>query len=96
MLIEKQFLDELKFRLLERQKILRELIDVETADYGQSGLVPVAVDQQAQIELSQIKKALLRMQQATFGACVVCQKPIDYYHLKAYPHIPFCSACSSP
>jgi|SRR5690554_4188725 len=96
MAIEKQFLDDLKLRLLERQKILCELISGERDDFSQSGLVPIAVDQQAQIELSQIKKALLRIDQECYGCCVVCQKSIDQYRIKAYPHTPFCSACSSP
>lgn len=96
MVIEEHFLDEFKCRLLKRQKTLQQLIAFETGELSNNGLVPVAVDQQAQIELSQIKKALLRIDQASYGCCVVCEKPIEYHRLIAYPHTPFCSACSSP
>lgn len=95
-IIKRQLLNELKFRLLHRQTVLLKLLGVDVVADDVKEIAPYVVDQQAQIELSQIKKALLRMQQDTYGQCVVCQKIINPSRLKAYPHSSFCCACSSP
>ena len=54
-----------------------------------------ALDQEAQIELSQINKALLRIEQGEYGNCVVCGQSINPKRLQALPHTPFCISCAS-
>ncbi|TDR23650.1 TraR/DksA family transcriptional regulator [Marinicella litoralis] len=53
------------------------------------------LDQEAQIELSQVNKALLRIKQGGYGDCVVCGQKIKTKRLHALPHTPFCIDCAS-
>ncbi|MFC3195210.1 TraR/DksA family transcriptional regulator [Marinicella sediminis] len=106
-----QLLDELKQHLLDEKQRLSDLLtktqrhlrrtEPLSADFAEQAIetendqVVEALDQEAQIELSQINKALLRMEEGQYGDCVVCGNPIGSQRLEAIPHTPFCYACAS-
>ncbi len=110
-LIERNVLDDLKAQLLSEQKRLQDLLskthlhlhrsEPVPADFAEQAIetendqVVEALDQEAQIELSQINKALLRIEKDTYGACVVCGDRINLKRLQAIPHTPFCFTCAS-
>lgn len=110
-LFERNTLDGLKAQLLSEQKRLQELLSktklhlhrtepvaadfAEQATETENDQVVEALDQEAQIELSQINKALIRIEQGTYGACVVCGERINPQRLEAIPHTPFCFPCAS-
>jgi RNA polymerase-binding protein DksA len=43
--------------------------------------------------LHQIEKALKRLDEKTFGACVECEKPIPLNRLNAIPYVETCLKC---
>lgn len=110
-LIERNALDDLKAQLLSEQQRLQDLLSktrlhlhrsepvpadfAEQATETENDQVVEALDQEAQIELSQINKALLRIEQGTYGACVVCGDRINPKRLEAIPYTPFCFTCAS-
>lgn len=94
MVIEGQRIEEFKQQLLARQQKLMDLIRPTAVKVH--GKTIRSTDQQAQIEWSQIKKALARIEAGTYGQCVVCGEDIDKPRLTAYPHTPFCRRCVSP
>ncbi len=93
-MVEEQDINEIKQQLMARQQKLAALIR-PTALSAQSKHKK-SVDQQAQLEWSQINKALARIEAGTYGQCVVCGETIDSLRLNAYPHSPFCRSCVSP
>ena len=110
-LIDKAFLTEMQEKLLAEQQRLMRLLDnthshihrqepvsadfAEQATEVENDEVVTALDQSAQIELSQVNKALQRLEDDSFGTCVVCGKAIQTERLKAIPHTPFCIDCAS-
>jgi DnaK suppressor protein len=110
-LMEIHVVDELKATLLAEQARLKQLLsntqrhlhrsDPVSADFAEQATetendeVVAALDQGAQIELSQINKALQRIEAGEYGNCVVCGSTIDLERLKAIPHTPFCIHCAS-
>lgn len=110
-LFKNEELDYLKSQLLDEHKRLTDLLSktrlhlnrsepisadfAEQATETENDQVVEALDQEAQIELSQVNKALLRMEQGSYGDCVVCGKNINPKRLEALPHTPFCIACAS-
>jgi len=110
-LMDPKLLAQLKNHLLQEQQRLSALLSKTklhlhrsepiSADFAEQAIetendqVVETLDQEAQIELSQINKALIRIEQGTFGECVVCGKSINTERLKALPHTPFCFDCAS-
>ncbi|MCW8870217.1 MAG: TraR/DksA C4-type zinc finger protein [Proteobacteria bacterium] len=94
MVLEVQQIEAFKQQLQARQQQLADLI--QPASVKVEGKMIKSVDQQAQLEYSQIKKALARIEAGTYGQCVVCGEMIDDLRLKAYPHTAFCRSCVSP
>jgi len=94
MVVEEQVLSEIKCQLLARQQELANLIRPMTVRVH--GKTIKSIDQQAQLEWSQITKALARIDAGTYGQCVVCGASIDVLRLKAYPHSGFCQRCVNP
>jgi RNA polymerase-binding transcription factor DksA len=109
--IQTEFLADMKCQLLGEQKRLQNLLNNTqahlhrqeplSADFAEQAVevendeVVAALDQGAQIELSQVNKALLRIEDGSFGTCVVCDKAIKTARLNAIPHTPFCIECAS-
>ena len=83
-----------KQQLVARQQKLADLIRPKADRVDDKG--HKSADQQAQIEWSQINKALKRIEDGTFGQCVVCGEAITHARLSAYPHTPFCGSCVNP
>ena len=94
MVLKVQKINAFKQQLQARQKQLAELIHPASAKVEDK--MTKTIDQQAQLEYSQIKKALARIEAGTYGRCVVCGEIIDGMRLEAYPHTPFCRSCVSP
>lgn len=94
MVVVEQEINELKRRLLARQKKLANLIRPMSVSVDNKSIK--SIDQQAQLEWSQINKALARIDNGTYGTCVVCGVDIDHQRLKAYPHSAFCRTCVNP
>ena len=42
--------------------------------------------------LEQVEEALFRLEQGTYGKCVICGKPIEPARLQAIPWTPYCLA----
>ena len=110
-LLEKKILTEMQDKLFAEQKRLLSLLsntqshihrkEPVSADFAEQAVevendeVVAALDQGAQIELSQINKALQRIEEGSFGTCVVCGKTINTKRLRAIPYTPFCISCAS-
>lgn len=45
------------------------------------------------VRLSQIREALARLDQGSYGVCVVCAGAIPFERLFVYPEAPECAAC---
>ena len=106
-----RMLDQMKHQLLSEKRRLNDLLaktqrhlkrsEPLSADFAEQAVetendqVVEALDQEAQIELSQINKALLRMEEGHYGECVVCGNQIAAKRLEAIPHTPFCYDCAS-
>ncbi|GAB2464371.1 RNA polymerase-binding transcription factor DksA [Conyzicola lurida] len=54
-----------------------------------------AILEQTRVHLSQIDKALERLEAGTFGSCVTCLRPIPVARLEARPYSTQCVACAS-
>jgi RNA polymerase-binding transcription factor DksA len=93
-MVKEPDLNVFKQQLLVRRQQLAGLIQPKALHIH--GKKTKSVDQQAQLEYSQIKKALARIEAGTYGQCVVCGEMIDGMRLEAYPHTPFCRSCVSP
>ncbi|MGR3781104.1 MAG: TraR/DksA family transcriptional regulator [Albimonas sp.] len=46
-------------------------------------------------EIRQIRAALDRVAQGTYGECITCGEPIDEKRLQLVPHAPLCTACAA-
>ena len=54
-----------------------------------------AILEQTRVHLSQIDRALERLEAGTFGSCVTCLRPIPEARLEARPYSTQCVACAS-
>ena len=53
-----------------------------------------ALDDNAKAELAEIKAALTRMDDGSFGICSKCSEELPLGRLKAVPHARFCTNCA--
>ncbi len=109
--IKQEFLQTMQERMLSEQQRLTRLLaktrlhihrtEPVSADFAEQSVevendaVVTSLDQGAQIELSQINKALQRIKDGVYGQCVVCGQDIHQERLSAIPHTPFCITCAS-
>lgn len=54
-----------------------------------------ALVREGEVELAQIKAALRRMDDGSFGDCVACGGPISHERLEARPYASECIGCAS-
>lgn len=110
-LIDLELLTELQNKLFSEQQRLESLLantrshinrdEPVSPDFAEQAVevendeVVAALDQGAQIELSQINKAIKRIEAGHYGECVVCGEAINAKRLRAIPHTPFCINCAS-
>ncbi len=45
--------------------------------------------------LGEVERALVRLDEGTYGICLQCSKPINEARLEAMPATPFCIECAS-
>jgi RNA polymerase-binding protein DksA len=67
--------------------------DDATVAFEQSA--DLAIRRNAERLLYQVERALIRMQEGTYGVCRECGKPIDDARLKAIPWTRLCINCAS-
>jgi DnaK suppressor protein len=65
-------------------------IDVVTSDEGKAANFQLG--EVAARSLQQVRAALQRMEDGTYGYCIVCGRPIDPVRLEAVPWTPYCRA----
>lgn len=69
------------------------LADLGTETYEQSQNLGLA--EQASRMVSEIDRALERIDQGTYGVCETCRRPIAIERLDAIPYAPRCAECQS-
>lgn len=100
-----QLLEERRQKLLSRlQKLdihLRQKEAPLSADWSEQAIeleneeVLQALDQNSRQELEQIKQALLRIKNKTYGMCVECEEDISKSRLQALPFASMCIRCAN-
>jgi len=71
-----------------REAEVEDIIDEATSSEGKSATFQES--SQAWQTLVQVREALRRIDQGTFGACVDCGRPIELARLQAIPWTPYC------
>jgi len=103
------FFDEMKDRLLNRRQELDERLDAikhdmstpldhdfaEQAVEQENGEVLQALGHEAELEIHQINRALIRMDEGRYGICDHCGTSIPAARLLAAPFSTYCLACAS-
>src|SRR5205823_1799762 len=75
---------------------LHEVADLkDVAEQSAIAEVDEAQAAQAASELDQVRAALRRIDNASYGECIECGKPIDLRRLQAVPVAAYCAACQS-
>jgi len=54
-----------------------------------------ALGNASQVELSQIKRALQRMEKGRYQYCESCDEPIPFERLKLIPYTIYCTSCAA-
>jgi len=67
--------------------------DGDYASANSDSLVENAIIQQQEKELSEIKKALSKIDSGEYGVCEMCEDPIGFQRLKVKPHAVYCIDC---
>lgn len=97
LLEEKLRLEELLGRTGRHLYRREEPYDADFAEQAvetQNNEVVEQIDREAQVELTQINKALVRMQEGGYGECTQCGAEISEQRLQALPHAEFCINCA--
>jgi DnaK suppressor protein len=53
------------------------------------------LQEREQIKLAHVQEALRRMDEGTYGRCVVCDSHIRFQRLYVFPETPTCAACGA-
>ncbi len=56
-------------------------------------MIEDAIVQQQQKELTEIEKALTKIENGEYGVCEMCEDPIGFQRLKVKPHAVYCIDC---
>jgi RNA polymerase-binding transcription factor DksA len=67
----------------------------EQATEAEGDEVLEGLEESVLTEITQIRMALQRMQEGTYGECVQCGEPIAEKRLEAIPHATLCINCAS-
>ncbi len=68
---------------------------VSRIDAMQQQKMAEATQRGHQLRRKQIRAALERVEQGTYGDCRLCEEPVGYRRLQARPETPFCVECQS-
>lgn len=66
----------------------------EQAVQMENDAVLAGLSESTALELAQINRALKRLEDGSYGHCVVCGQPIDERRLAALPHSDRCIRCA--
>lgn len=72
---------------------VRDFKDVAAA--GSIAAIDAVQSMHAAAELEQVRTALLRLADGSYGACLDCGEPIDERRLLALPATPLCTGCQT-
>lgn len=89
--------DELEQKLKKLVKSLRKTHDKDTEEQAVERAhekVVEGLEESVRLELEQIYKAFDRVENNTYGTCVVCEKPISVERLEALPYTDRCIDCA--
>ena len=89
--------DELEQKLKKLVKSLRKTHDKDTEEQAVERAhekVVEGLEESVRLELEQIYKAIDRVENNTYGTCVVCEKPISVERLEALPYTDRCIDCA--
>jgi DnaK suppressor protein len=81
-------------RLSEEARIMLSEHDIESEDAAQKTAIAevlATLDEQAQVNIQAINRALARVELGEYGSCEVCRERIELERLEA---IPWTSVCS--
>lgn len=67
--------------------------EIDQASVSADSLVDSAISMQQSAELTNINKALSKIENKTFGICEMCGEPIGIERLKVKPYAKFCIDC---
>ena len=101
--------EEVKTQLEERLQFLTAKVDeieddlrepanpdfAEQATEAESDEVLEGLESSALLEILQIKAALARIEEGTYGECATCGEPVGEKRLEAIPHAAQCISCAS-
>lgn len=97
----KILLEERLHELSERlEEIDEDLHDHEEDDFGDRAIetagdeVLEEIGSAGQLEIQQIRAALVRLDKGTYGTCTHCGQPVGERRLQALPYAAFCIACA--
>ena len=80
-----------------RQRVEGEIVSILRDQYGQSvdPHIPIKyyLDFKSDRGLIQLREALERIEQGTYGRCMLCSKPIPDHVLQNSPVAVFCGSC---
>ena len=88
---ERQLLDELRSGKRRSESDTFERVAGEAPDSGDASVADTVMDQlnaerqRDYEELREVQEALTRLEDGSFGICLVCGQPIDRLRLKAFP-----------
>ena len=72
--------------------------DPDSADGGSMAFEfekELSVDRNTRDILSQVRQAILAVEDGTYGVCRVCNRPIPVARLRVLPHTSLCVQCAS-
>ncbi len=72
--------------------------DPESAEGGSMAFEfekELSVDRNTRDILAQVRRAIIAVEDGTYGACLVCSRPIKVARLRALPHTSLCVNCAS-
>jgi RNA polymerase-binding transcription factor DksA len=90
--------DELRRRLRALGRDTRTALDKDSEEQAtelENRDVAIALGDEARTQLAAIEKALRRLDEGHYGACVRCGERINPQRLSAYPAAIHCIACAS-
>ena len=99
---KKNELERLQQELQQRlENLQNDLRSPHSSDSGEQAVerendeVTESLRDETQLELSQVRQALKRIEAGNYGQCVQCGKPINPERLAALPYSTLCIQCAS-
>ena len=79
----------------ERQQVERNTEWFDSAAYHSRVALLDGLRHEYRLEITQVERALRRIDKKEYGTCAVCHAPIDPRRLELIPHTEHCAACEN-